>query len=62
MPCVNKRHSDIATYGIGLNNSNILEGIGFGTGATKAESLFNTAVGGVIVTIFVSLGNTILML
>jgi len=51
---VDVRSSDIATYGLGLNNANILAGIGFGTGKTKGESLYNTAVGGTIVSIFVS--------
>jgi PHS family inorganic phosphate transporter-like MFS transporter len=45
--------SDIAIYGVSLNQSNILAGIGFGTGATKWETLYNTAVGNVIITIFV---------
>ncbi|RSH80826.1 Inorganic phosphate transporter pho84 [Saitozyma podzolica] len=47
---------DIAIYGVSLNQSNILAGIGFGTGATKWETLYNTAVGNVIITIFSVLG------
>jgi hypothetical protein len=37
-----------------LNNSNILALIGYGTGKTKYETLYNTAVGAIIITIFVS--------
>ena len=48
-----QEHSDIATYGVSLNNANILQGIGFGTGKTKGDTLYNTAVGGLIVSVFV---------
>lgn len=40
---------DIAYYGINLNQSIILSQIGFGKGATKWETLHNTAVGNIIV-------------
>jgi hypothetical protein len=48
------RFSDIAIYGFSLNNSDILALIGYGTGKTKYETLYNTAVGAIIITIFVS--------
>ncbi len=41
--------SDIAYYGINLNQSVILARIGFGKGATPFETLWNTAVGNIIV-------------
>lgn len=46
--------SDIAIYGFSLNNSNILALIGYGTGKTKYLTLYNTAVGAIIITIFAS--------
>jgi hypothetical protein len=41
--------SNIAYYGISLNQSIILKDIGFGTGSTPWETLHKTAVGNVIV-------------
>ena len=41
--------SDIAFYGVNLNQSIILSRIGYGKGATPYETLWNTAVGNVIV-------------
>ena len=41
--------SDIAFYGVNLNQSIILEKIGYGTGDTPYETLWNTAVGNIIV-------------
>ena len=40
---------DIAYYGVNLNQSIILSQIGFGKGATKWDTLHNTAVGNIIV-------------
>ncbi|MBE7182524.1 MAG: MFS transporter, partial [Terriglobus roseus] len=42
-------HSDIAFYGINLNQTVILTQIGYGKGATPYETLRNTAVGNIIV-------------
>ncbi|RSH85344.1 Inorganic phosphate transporter pho84 [Saitozyma podzolica] len=50
---------DIAFYGFSLNNSNILALIGYGSGNTKYQSLYNTAVGAIIITIFGIVGNLI---
>ena len=41
--------SDIAFYGINLNQSVILAAIGYSTGATPYETLWNTAIGNIIV-------------
>ena len=41
--------SDIAFYGVNLNQSVILTKIGYGTGATPWQTLFNIAVGNIIV-------------
>lgn len=41
--------SDIAFYGINLNQSIILSKIGYGKGKTPYETLWNTAVGNIIV-------------
>lgn len=41
--------SDIAYYGINLNQSIILKKIGFGTGDTPFDTLWNIAVGNIIV-------------
>ncbi|KAK5167159.1 uncharacterized protein LTR77_007889 [Saxophila tyrrhenica] len=41
--------TDIAFYGINLNQSIILGAIGYGTGATPYETLWNTAIGNIIV-------------
>lgn len=38
-------HSDIAFYGINLNQSIILGAIGYGEGNTPYETLWNTAIG-----------------
>ncbi|KAJ6095468.1 hypothetical protein N7486_006214, partial [Penicillium sp. IBT 16267x] len=40
---------DIASYGIGLNQSIVLKDIGFGSGKTPFEKLWNPAIGNVIV-------------
>jgi PHS family inorganic phosphate transporter-like MFS transporter len=42
-------NSDIAFYGINLNQSVILTQIGFGGGATTYLKLYNLAVGNIIV-------------
>ncbi|KAF2671402.1 MFS general substrate transporter [Microthyrium microscopicum] len=42
-------HSDIAYYGINLNQTIILAQIGYGKGKTPYETLHNTAVGNIIV-------------
>lgn len=42
-------HSDVAFYGINLNQSIVLEEIGYGKGATPFENLWNIAVGNIIV-------------
>lgn len=42
-------HSDIAYYGINLNQSIILTKIGYATGPNPWSKLFNTAVGNIIV-------------
>ncbi|KAK4497262.1 hypothetical protein PRZ48_011712 [Zasmidium cellare] len=39
---------DVAFYGVGLNNGTILQAIGYGTGKTAYETLYNTAVGNII--------------
>ena len=41
--------SDIAYYGINLNQSIVLSEIGYSTGATPFQTLWNTAVGNIIV-------------
>lgn len=42
-------HSDIAYYGINLNQSIILARIGYANGATTWQTLYNTAVGNIII-------------
>jgi PHS family inorganic phosphate transporter-like MFS transporter len=42
-------YSDIAFYGVNLNQSIILSRIGYGKGATPYDTLWNTAVGNIIV-------------
>lgn len=39
---------DVAFYGVGLNNSTILTAIGYGTGPTVYDILYNIAVGNII--------------
>ncbi|KAK4898122.1 acid phosphatase pho5 [Elasticomyces elasticus] len=39
---------DVAFYGVGLNNSTILQTIGYGKGSTVYETFFNIAVGNII--------------
>ncbi|KAF2166336.1 hypothetical protein M409DRAFT_23528 [Zasmidium cellare ATCC 36951] len=39
---------DVAFYGVSLNNSTILQAIGYGTGKTAYETLYNIAVGNII--------------
>ena len=46
--------SDIAYYGINLNQSVVLSKIGYGKGATPYETLHRTAVGNIIVQAAVS--------
>ena len=46
---INILRSDIAFYGVNLNQSIILARIGYGKGATHYETLWNTAVGNIIV-------------
>ena len=46
--------SDIAYYGINLNQSVILEQIGYASGSTPWMTLRNTAVGNIIVQVAVS--------
>lgn len=46
--------SDIAFYGINLNQSVVLTKIGFAKGATPWETLYKTAVGNIIVQAAVS--------
>jgi PHS family inorganic phosphate transporter-like MFS transporter len=46
--------SDIAYYGINLNQSIILARIGYAKGATRFQTLYNTAVGNIIVQAAVS--------
>lgn len=41
--------SDIAFYGINLNQSLILKSIGYGVGKTHWQTLYNTAIGNIIV-------------
>lgn len=41
--------SDIAYYGVNLNQSVVLTRIGFAKGATPWETLYNTAIGNIIV-------------
>ena len=52
--CANGVNSDIAFYGVNLTQSLILQKIGFGKGNTPWETLFNTAVGNIIVLAAVS--------
>lgn len=47
-------HSDLAYYGVNLNQSIILSRIGYGKAATPWGTLWNTAVGNVIVAAAVS--------
>jgi hypothetical protein len=47
-------YSDIAFYGVSLNQSVILSDIGFGGGKTQFDSLHNIAVGNIIVALAVS--------
>jgi hypothetical protein len=42
-------YSDIAYYGVNLNQSVVLTRIGFAKGATPWETLYNTAIGNIIV-------------
>jgi PHS family inorganic phosphate transporter-like MFS transporter len=49
IPPVADHASDIAFYGINLNQTVILKRIGYGKGATPFETLHNTAVGNIIV-------------
>lgn len=42
-------HSDIAYYGINLNQSIILARIGYASGTTPWKTLYNTAVGNIII-------------
>lgn len=49
------RPSDIAYYGINLNQSIILARIGYAKGATPFQTLYNTAIGNIIVQAAVSL-------
>lgn len=51
------RCSDIAYYGVNLNQSVVLGKIGYGKGKTPFETLHNTAVGNIIVQIAVSLAD-----
>lgn len=46
--------SDIAYYGINLNQSVILTRIGYAKGATPWQTLYNTAIGNIIVQAAVS--------
>ena len=39
---------DVAFYGVGLNNSTILQAIGYGKGDTVYEILYNISVGNII--------------
>ena len=48
-PADTTANSDIAFYGVNLNQSVILSKIGYGVGATPYETLYNTAVGNIIV-------------
>jgi hypothetical protein len=41
--------SDIAYYGVNLNQSVVLTRIGFAKGASPWETLYNTAIGNIIV-------------
>lgn len=45
----NKNNSDIAFYGVNLNQSIILSKIGFGKGDTPWQTLQNLAIGNIIV-------------
>jgi len=45
----NNEHSDIAFYGINLNQTIVLTQIGYGKGPTPYQTLKNTAVGNIIV-------------
>jgi hypothetical protein len=47
-------YSDIAFYGVSLNQSVILSDIGFAGGKTQFDSLHNIAVGNIIVALAVS--------
>ena len=53
-PVLTRTHSDIAFYGVNLNQSIVLSKIGFGKADTPWGTLWNTAVGNIIVSSAVS--------
>ena len=53
-PVLTRTHSDIAFYGVNLNQSIVLSKIGFGSADTPWGTLWNTAVGNIIVSSAVS--------